>query len=293
MMVDYADVLANNFIIYATFIMEMRKYNHFKYITIFIISFFLLLFHVSDQISNVFAHSFTTNDVSYFLGLDKRIKIELDLAEKNYPSNITLLMDHIDNTVSLLNEIYFAENDIVNDNDFSKRYSEVINSYSLTTYPLVVADLLDATLREYANAIVTDIDLTNMSNLVLLNDAKNLSVSISSDNYPNNSNITKFFSNDNPVFNYANYETAKALGIEIKDIFENHLIPPSNYIGESRDIILKLEKDFEKFSNLINDIRSPAELLELVHLQIHPLLQEGYGLQTTNMYMNDGQMDMD
>jgi hypothetical protein len=269
------------------FIMEMRKYNHFKYITIFIISFFLLLFHFIAQISNDFAHSFTTNEVSYFLGLDKRIKIELDLAEKNYPSNITLLMDHIDNTASLLNEIYFAESDIVNDNDFSKRYNEVINSSSLTTYALVVADLLDATLREYANAIVTDIDLTNMSNLVLLNDAKNLSISASSEDYSNNSNITKFFSNDNPVFNYANYETSKALGIEIKDIFENHLIPPSNYIGESRDIILKLEKDIEKFSNLINDSGSPAELMELVHLQIHPLLQEGYGLQTTNMYMND------
>ncbi|MDW3631243.1 MAG: hypothetical protein QOK71_07385, partial [Nitrososphaeraceae archaeon] len=252
-----------------------------------------LSFSMVDQISRVLAHSFTTDDASYFLGLDKRTKVELELAEKNYPSNITLLMDHIDNTVSLLNEIYFAENDIVNDNDFSKRYSEVINSYSLTTYPLVVADLLDATLREYANAIVTDIDLTNMSNLVLLNDAKNLSVSTSSDDYPNNSNITKFFSNDNPVFNYANYETAKALGIEIKYIFETHLVPPSNYIGESRDIILKLEKDFEKFSNLINDTRSPAELMELVHLQIHPLLQEGYGLQTTNMYMDDGQMNMD
>jgi hypothetical protein len=157
----------------------------------------------------------------------------------------------------------------------------------------VVADLLDATLREYANAIVTDIDLTNMSNLVLLNDAKNLSISTSSEDSSNNSNITKFFSNDNPVFNYANYETAKALGIEIKELFRNHLIPPSNYIDQSRDLILKLEKDFEKFSNLINDTRSPAELMELVHLQIHPLLQEGYGLQTTNMYMNDGQMDMD
>ncbi|HEY6658187.1 MAG TPA: hypothetical protein VIZ62_06650, partial [Nitrososphaeraceae archaeon] len=75
------------------------------------ITFFLLLFHLIDQISIVFAHSFTTNEVSYFLGLDKRIKIELDLAEKNYPSNITLLMDHIDNTASLLNEIYFAESD--------------------------------------------------------------------------------------------------------------------------------------------------------------------------------------
>jgi hypothetical protein len=142
--------------------------------------------------------------VSYFLGLDKRIKIELDLAEKNYPSNITLLMDHIDTTASLLNEIYFAESDIVNDNDFSKRYSEVINSSSLTIYALVVADLLDSTLSEYANAIVRDIDLTNMSNLLLLNDSKNLSISTSSEDYSNNSNTTKFFSNDNPVFNYAN-----------------------------------------------------------------------------------------
>ena len=57
----------------------------------------------------------------------------------------------------LLNEIYFAESDIVNDSDFHKRLSEVINSSSLTTYALVVANLLDATLREYANAIVTDI----------------------------------------------------------------------------------------------------------------------------------------
>jgi hypothetical protein len=157
----------------------------------------------------------------------------------------------------------------------------------------VVADLLDTTLREYANAIVTDIDLTNMSNSVLLNDAKNLSTSTSSEDYSNNSNIIMFFSNDNPVFNYANYETAKTLGIEIKDIFENHLIPHSNYLGESRDIILKLEKDFEKFSNLINDTRSPIELLKLIHLQIYPLLQEEYGLKTTNMYINDGQMNID
>lgn len=109
--------------------MEMRKYNHFKYITTFVISFFLLLFHVIDQISTVFAHRFTTNEVSYFLGLDKRIKIELDLAEKNYQSNITLLMDHIDSTASLLNEIYFAESDIVNDNVLVKgtvKYSTLL-----------------------------------------------------------------------------------------------------------------------------------------------------------------------
>ena len=270
----------------------MKKDNHFKYTTIFILPFFIISFYSFAQISNVFAHSFTTNDVSYFLGLDKRTKIELDLAEKNYPSNITLSMDHTDNAANLIYDIYFADDDIVDDNDFIKRYNQVINSSSLTTYALVVADLIDATLMEYANAIVTDIDLTNMSNLILLDDAKSLSTYNGSENYSYNSNNTRFFSNNNPILNYANYETAKALGIEIKDIFENHLIPPGKYIDQSRDIILKLEKNFEKLSNLINNNGSPAELMELVHLQIHPLLQEGYGLQT-KMDMNDRQMVME
>jgi len=274
------------------FTMEMKKDNHFKHTKIFIISFFIISFYIFDQISNVFAHSFTSNDVSYFLGLDKRTKIELDLAEKNYPSNITLSMDHTDNAASLLYDIYFTNNDIVNDTDFIKRYNEVINSTSLTTYALVVADLIDTILSEYANAIVTDIDLTNMSNLLLLDDAESLSNFNSSRDHSSNSNNSKFFSKNNPIINYANYETAKALGIEINDLFENHLIPPSNYIDQSRDIISNLEKNIDKLTNLIDNNGSPAELMELVHLQIHPLLEEGYGLQTKTD-MNDRQMNLE
>jgi hypothetical protein len=112
-----------------------------------------------------------------------------------------------------------------------------------------------------------------------------------SGNQSSNTNYTKFVSSNNPILNYANYETAMALGVEINDIFENHLIPPSNYIDQSRDIILKLDKNFEKLSDRIINNGSPAELMELVHLQIHPLLQEGYGLQT-KMEMNGEKMDM-
>jgi hypothetical protein len=53
-----------------------------------------------------------------------------------------------------------------------------------------------------------------------------------------------------------------------------------------------LEKDHEKLSNLINNNNgSPAEVMELVHLQIHPSLQTALGLQT-KMNMNMGQMNM-
>ena len=52
-----------------------------------------------------------------------------------------------------------------------------------------------------------------------------------------------------------------------------------------------MEKDLEKLEDVIkNNNSSPAELMQLVHLQIHPSLQTGVGLQT-NMDM-DGQMDM-
>jgi hypothetical protein len=47
----------------------------------------------------------------------------------------------------------------------------------------------------------------------------------------------------------------------------------------------------KKLSDLIINNGSPAELMELVHLEIHPLLQEGYGLQT-KIDINGEKMDL-
>jgi len=80
--------------------------------------------------------------------------------------------------------------------------------------------------------------------------------------------------------------------VEIKNIFENHLKSSSNNAtSQSIIAISKLEKDLEKLTNIIHHNNgSPAEVMELVHLQIHPSLQKGFGLQT-KMNMN-GQMNM-
>jgi Tfp pilus assembly protein PilE len=272
----------------------LKKENVLKYTSIFSVAIFIFSFSMVDQLVHVFAHSFNTDDTSYFLGLDKRTKVELELAEKNYPLNITLSMDHSDNAARLVYDIYYVDEDIVEDSDFTKRYNKEVSSSNSTTYALVVADLLDEVLREYAEAIVVDIDLTNMSNLALLDNMKNLTTqAASSENDSPPLNYTKFFSNNNPIFNYANYETAKALLVEIKDIFENHLKSSNNLTSQSISVILTLEKNLEKLSNLINNNNgSPAEVMELVHLQIHPSLQTAFGLQT-KMNMNMGQMNMD
>ena len=278
----------------------MKKINVIEFTSIFIIAIFVISFSMVDQLSQVFAHSFTSDDSSYFLGLDKRTKVELELAEKNYPLNITLSMDHSDNAARLVYDIYYADDDIVEDNDFIKRYNKEISSSNSTTYALVVADLLDEVLRGYADALVIDTDLTNMSNLVLLDELKNLTkqpelTSISSNNSDNEGSVSehsKLLSTNNSIFNYADYETAKALLVEIKNIFENHLKSSSNNATSQSIIpISKLEKDLEKLTNIIHHNNgSPAEVMELVHLQIHPSLQKGFGLQT-KMNMN-GQMNM-
>ena len=256
-----------------------------------------------DHISYVLAHNFNSDDSSYFLGLDKRTKIELELAEKNYPLNITLSMDHSDNAARLVYDIYYADDDIVEDSDFIKRYNKEVSSSNSTTFALVVADLLDEVLRGYADALVIDTDLTNMSNLALLDELQNLTKQSISTNFSSNSSDNtegekseqaKLFSTNNSIFNYADYETAKALLVEINDIFNKHLKSPSDNAinSQSENAILKLEKDLEKLSNLINrNNGSPAEVMKLVHLQIHPSLQTAFGLQT-KMNM-DGQMNMD
>jgi len=278
----------------------LKKINVIEFTSIFITAIFVISFSMVDQLSQVFAHSFTSDDSSYFLGLDKRTKVELELAEKNYPLNITLSMDHSDNAAKLVYDIYYADDDIVEDNDFIKRYNKEISSSNSTTYALVVADLLDEVLRGYADALVIDTDLTNMSNLDLLDELKNQTKqpelmstsSNSSDNEGSVSEHSKLISTNNSIFNYADYETAKALLVEIKNIFENHLKSSSNNATSQYIIaISKLEKDLEKLTNIIHHNNgSPAEVMELVHLQIHPSLQKGFGLQT-KMNMN-GQMNM-
>src|SRR5215203_1283443 len=166
-----------------SFIMELKKVNRLKYISMFTVALFIFSFSMVYQISHVFAHSFSTDDTSYFIGLDKRTKVELELAYKNYPSNITLTMDHTDNAARLVYDIYYADDDVVDDNDFITRYDQALDSTNSITYALVVADLLDEVLRNYADAIVSEIDLTNMSNLVLLDNKESLTdSSVSSEN---------------------------------------------------------------------------------------------------------------
>lgn len=250
----------------------------------------------TDNHHYAFGHSFTSDDSVTFLAMSKQAAIQLELAKKNFPVNITLSMDHSDNAARLVNDVYYVDDDIVDDNDFIKRYNKEISSKNSTIHSLVTADLIDQILREYASAIILDVDLTNMSNLGVLDHFKkyinsNIPINYSSPNYKQ---YQKLISTNNTIFNYDNYETALALTMEVKNIF-NYLKSTDSVSVESKtDSLLldKLEKDIDNLHSILLNTGSAGDLMRLVHLTIHPELQDAFNLKTrTNMNMNMNMMD--
>jgi hypothetical protein len=269
-----------------------------------IISIFLLLVIVaSSYFFNAFGHSFTTDDSTYLLTLIEKTKTELQLANKNYPSNITLSIDHSENAARLVYDTFYADEDIANDDEFTKRYNQEITKANSTAHALVVVTLVDDVLRKYADSIDLNFDLTNMSNLLYVlpttinsNNSNNnkldlneleRSYFIDTLNNSENNSVNTDKNNNNPLFianqsiiNYADYETAKLLAMKISTSFQLYL---KSFIGLDKtklDDITKLEDDFYEFYSMINEKSSPAGIMKKVHIDIQPTMQKVYNLKT-------------
>jgi hypothetical protein len=263
-----------------------------------IISIFLLL--TVSITSSVFGHSFTTDDSTYFLTMIEKTKTELELANKNYPSNITLSMDHSDNAARLVYESFYADDNVANDDEFTKRYNQEITKTNSTANALVVVSLVDEVLRTYANSIDLNFDLTNMSKLLYLlpttnfnsnkpnlNELENSYFTDKLKNLGNNKVNANEYKDNNPLFlenqtitNYANYETAKLLAMKINTLYQLYL---KSFIGLDKtklNDLTKLEDYFYEFYFMINNNSSPADIMKKVHIDIQPTMQKIYNLKT-------------
>ncbi|HLN35668.1 MAG TPA: hypothetical protein VK250_10380 [Nitrososphaeraceae archaeon] len=245
-----------------------------------------------------FSHSFTSDDSITFLALAKQAAIALELAKKNFPQNVTIAMEQSDKAASLVGDVYYVDDNIVDDNDFIKRYEKEMSSKNSTIHSLLAADLIDQILREYASAIVLDVDLTNMSNLAVLDNFKKAINSGMQINYssPSYKQYQKLISANNTILNYDDYQTSLALTTEVKNIFNylKSIDQNSNKSKSDSSLLDKLEMDIDTLHNILLNNGSAGELMRLVHLTIHPVLQEAFNLKTKmNMNMNMGMNMMD
>ena len=192
----------------------------------------------------------------------------------------------------LVYETFYADEDVANDGDFTNRYNQEITKANSTAHALVVATLVDEVLKKYADSIdfelrpykyvqliiySTNNKFSNNNNKpdleeleesyfidILNNSEKNNNVNADKDD-----NNTALFLANQPIINYADYETAKLLAMKISTLFQLYL---KSFIGLDKaklNDITKLEDYFYEFYSMINNNSSPADIMKKVHININ------------------------
>jgi hypothetical protein len=232
-------------------------------------------------IHTVYAHYFSKDDRASFLALIHQINAEIQLTNTDFPSNVSIAIEHAENTAELLKKVYQFGEDIADDNDFIREYNEQLNNTNSTVQALILANVVDEILRNYGNALEVNYDLTNMSNLVMSNVSHSATMMMD-DNMKNSSIIREKSGNNtthNIIVNLADYQTAQALSDKSQRIFNKDLKPITAATSNVTTFIVKLENGLTQLRDAVNNNAAPMDVMMIVHTQIHPNLQKAYNLQ--------------
>ena len=251
-----------------------------------------------------YAHDFSTTDESSLVTLVEQIKAETQLVIANFLSNDNFSAhEHAISAAELTKDL---ENNITQTNPPLSDVAQVYDrgQKNSTTLALVVANIVDDILRKYGSAFAVEYDMTNMSNMMnmdmMMPDMDNSSphsmdMMMTTTNVTNgsssvsgrHSNTSMNMENDLVLVNINDYETAKVLSGNIKDQFSTQLRPRS-LVNETTNLD-KLENSLEKLEQAVNTKALPEAMMDIVHVQIHPMLQRVYDLELLRIVMPDSQ----
>jgi hypothetical protein len=241
-----------------------------------------------------YAHDFLVNNDITIVTLVEQIKAETELINTNFLFNNNVSAQvHARNAAELLNDL---EDNMTEASEQSS--SNLIQIYenektNTTSLALVTANIVDEVLRKYGTAFDIGYDLTNMSNM------GGMEMSNMSDGGETSMNMTTFqtttSANNNTLERHSNmsmptmtgnnleiasiqdYETSQVLADVVNELFENDLRPRTS-VSETINID-KLEKNLKQLDQAILHKASPEALMGIVHVQIHPTLQQVYELK--------------
>jgi hypothetical protein len=277
----------------------------FIFTLIVLLSLFLAISNHFYFIQNSYAHDFIVNNDITIVTLVEQIKAETELVNTNFLSNNNVSAQvHARNAAELLNQLEdnMTEASEQPSSDITQIYeNEKTNS---TTLALITANIVDEILRRYGRAFDIGYDLTNMSNM----DGMRMSNSDGGGGVPSfssmnmttsptgtNSNALKGHSNMSmsaitrnnlELISLQDYETSQVLSDVVNELFEDDLRSQSP-INETVNID-KLERNLKLLGQAIVNEASPQALMEIVHVQIHPTLQQVYDLELSkNVVIED------
>jgi hypothetical protein len=246
----------------------------------------LLILYTLSQYSNhtVHAHDFYITDDAYLVTLIEEIKAETQLVNTNFLSDNNIsAIEHARNAAKITNDL---NNKLIeNSEDIVQVYDNGL--YNSTTLAMVVANLVDEILRKYGSAYDIKYDLTNMSNMDSSSSVSNSSSSFSNMNMTTttNTNTTSAHlghsdmlkKNNLVLVNIYDYQTAQVLSDVVNRLFSDELASQAP-VNETLTID-KLEKSLRELKHAIDSKASAEILMEIVHIQIHPILQKTYDLK--------------
>lgn len=103
---------------------------------------------------------------------------------------------------------------------------------------------------------------------------------------PSNTNInisehdyTLLFANIAPILGHSDYFAARELSKEINSIFYFYLKFFDGLNKKNIDNVISLENNLQTLDGMVKNKERPAELMKLVHLDIHHMMQNIYSLK--------------
>ena len=237
-----------------------------------------------------YAHDFFVNNDATLVTLVEQIKAETQLINTNVLSgNNSSAQLHAKNTAELMNDLEDNMTEaLLPSSDIAQVYDD--GQRNSTSLALVVANIVDDILRKYGTAFDIGYDLTNMSNMAgmrmsNLSDGASSShsmdmtvtgtINIGNDTLIGRPNMSTVRGNDSLLDD--DYGTAQILADNVNRIFSDDLRTQSP-VSETENLD-KLEKNLNQLKNAIEIKASPEALMEIVHIHIHPTLQNVYDLK--------------
>ena len=238
-----------------------------------------------------YAHDFIVNNDATIVTLVEQIKAETELVNTNFLSDNNISAQaHARNAAELINQLEdnMTEASEQPSSDVAQIYEN--GKTNSTSLALVAANIVDEVLRKYGTAFDIGYDLTNMSNMGGMRTMNMSGGGGSSMNMTtfqtgadgnmleehSNMSMPTTIGNNLELVNIQDYETSQVLADVVNELFEEDLRPGSP-VNETASID-KLERNLTQLDQAIDNKTSPEALMEIVHVQIHPTLQQVYDL---------------
>jgi hypothetical protein len=228
--------------------------------------------HSKDAISELFSKNWTR------VVADRNIVVNILSPSLNALNQLTESRNssysEIKGEVSLLNSILYRF--------ISLYYGGNKVFYNSTIQALILAEIANDISDNYGKAFGITVKSSTMTMSPMAMNDKEPSVVNNTMNSMMMKTMTVGKKSNHPmssqtILNAADYQSAQALAIKAKLIFNKNLKPIA--ARNATDANLELEKDFDQLKNAIDNKAPIIDIMRIVHVQIHPLLITTYNLQ--------------